>query len=164
MGAHDIIVLGASAGGIEAFEPVALPPALESPGVGFCGRAHPRARHERAAPDLQPARSSTRRTRDRLRGRSVLARFMWLPPDHHLLVQFGRVVLVAVVRRRTGTGRQVDPLFRSAALAYGQRVIARRSLGESLDDGSAGMAAVKERGGVTIAQSPEERLLPVDAA
>jgi two-component system chemotaxis response regulator CheB len=53
----------------------------------------------------------------------------------------------------------VDPLFRSAAIAYGERVVSMIVSG-TLDDGAAGTWWVKHQGGVTIVQHPEEAVFP----
>lgn len=80
------------------------------------------------------------------------------PPDHHLLLDPGAVLVVRGPRENCFRPA-IDPLFRSAAVHYGPQVIAVL-LGGLLDDGAAGLAAVRRCGGVTIVQDPAEANFP----
>jgi two-component system chemotaxis response regulator CheB len=76
------------------------------------------------------------------------------PPDNHLLIKKGKMLVTkgaAENRYRPG----VDPLFRSAAVSHGSRVIAIVLTG-MLDDGTAGLIAIKRCGGVTVVQDPRD--------
>jgi two-component system chemotaxis response regulator CheB len=86
-------------------------------------------------------------------GRVVLAR-----PDHHLLLQPGRISTPRGPKEN-GFRPAVDPLFRTAAIAYGEQVIGV-ILSGGLDDGAHGLTLVKQRGGITIVQDPGEALAP----
>jgi two-component system chemotaxis response regulator CheB len=153
----DIIVVGTSAGGIEALRVLvgALPEdfsasvfvvmhtAPESPGMlaGILDRF-----------GNLPATNAEDGERIRP-GRIYVA-----PPNRHLLVEPG------VMRTTRGPKENrfrpaVDPLFRSAAQTYGPRVVGLILTGY-LDDGTAGLWTVKQLGGTTIVQDPDDALVP----
>lgn len=80
------------------------------------------------------------------------------PADYHLLVKKDRV-LVTKGARENRYRPGIDPLFRSAAATHGPHVIAVLLTGV-LDDGTAGLIAVKKCGGITIVQDPKEAAYP----
>ncbi|HYD53682.1 MAG TPA: chemotaxis protein CheB, partial [Gemmatimonadaceae bacterium] len=157
MANRDIIVIGASAGGVEAVSQLVAELPADLPAAVFVTLHFPRNSTSmlpriltRAGPleavhptDQEPIRA----------GRIYVA-----PPDYHLIVGRGHVHLV---RGPTENGNRpaVDPMFRSAAVAFGPRVIGV-VLSGNLDDGTAGLYSIRRRGGLGLAQDPEEAHFP----
>ncbi len=80
------------------------------------------------------------------------------PSDHHMLIVRDKI-LITKGARENRSRPAIDPLFRSAAVAYGNRVIGIILTGY-LNDGTSGMMAIKRCGGVCVAQDPEDAAYP----
>jgi two-component system chemotaxis response regulator CheB len=161
---RDVIVVGASAGGVQALQALVsqLPPELPasilvvlhlmSAGTSVLDSILGRAG------DL-PATQA--RDGDRLeRGHIYCA-----PPDFHMLLR-GPAIHLSPGPRENGHRPAIDPLFRSAARAYGPRVIGVVLTG-TLDDGTDGLRLIKDLGGATVVQDPDDaayRDMPESAA
>lgn len=89
----------------------------------------------------------------------ILAGHVYLAqPDHHLLI-VGDTISITKGARENRARPAIDSLFRSAAVAYDNRVVAVVLTGY-LDDGSAGLVAVKRCGGVCVVQDPADCAYP----
>lgn len=156
MPGHDLIVIGGSAGAVDALCVLAagLPPDLPA---AVCvvvhlpayARSHLPAILDKAGPlPALPAADGARLSP----GTIHVA-----VPDCHLLVARGPggdgTLRLTHGPRENRSRPAVDPLFRSAALAYGRRTIAV-VLSGALDDGTAGLWAVRDRGGLAVVQDP----------
>lgn len=154
---HDIIVLGASAGGVEALSAVVAGLPHDLPAAVFVVLHLPPAAPSVLANILQRAgslpASSARDGEPILPGRIYVA-----PPDRHLLLMEAGVRLVRGPHENRHRPA-VDPLFRTAARFWGTRVIGAVLTG-ALNDGTSGLFAIKQRGGITIAQDPATAMFP----
>ena len=154
-GGHDIIVVGASAGGVEALTLLVggLPP--EFAAAVFVVLHMPADSPSALAAILQRnGRLPVQQPED---GQPIQPAHIYVArPNRHLLVQRGRVGLDAGPRENSARP-SIDVLFRSAARAYGRRVVGV-VLSGTLHDGALGLAAIKLRGGIAVVQDPSEAL------
>jgi two-component system, chemotaxis family, protein-glutamate methylesterase/glutaminase len=153
-----VVVVGSSAGGLEALTRLVaqLPAGFSAPVflVNHMGAETTGEPFVRALNDAGNLRCSHARDGESFkRGHVYLA-----PSDQHTLVVKGKM-LVTKGARENRYRPAIDPLFRSAAVAYGTGVIGIILTGY-LDDGTSGMMAIKRCGGVSIAQDPADAAHP----
>jgi len=155
MPGHDIIVIGASSGGIESLQVVVAGLPQNFAATLFVV-LHVPADGESTLPRILshagPLPATHAKDKERIQRRHIYV----APPDFHLLLRNGYVRIVRGPKENRHRPA-IDPLFRTAARAYGPRVIGI-VLSGMLDDGAAGLFAVKQRGGVAIVQDPADAL------
>lgn len=154
---RDIVVVGASAGGVDALQRLCASLPRDFPAaILIAQHLSPSARS--MLPKLIE-RVTVLPTGSPQDGDPIEAgRIYVAAPDHHILVRPGRVLM----RRGPYENRSrpaVNALFRSAAVAYGARVIGVVLTG-LLDDGTEGLIAIKAAGGLSIVQDPADAEWP----
>jgi two-component system chemotaxis response regulator CheB len=154
---RDIVVIGASTGGVEALSGlVAGLPANLQASVFVVLHLSPYA--ESQLPQIL-SRAGALEARMAQDGEEIAcSRILIAPPDRHLLLTQERVRVVDGPRENHFRPA-IDPLFRSAALAFGPRVIGVMLTG-ALDDGASGLVAIKRMGGLALVQDPSTAAVP----
>src|SRR5689334_10290095 len=163
MARKDIVVVGASAGGMGALAKLAAGLPADFPAAVFVvWHLSPGVRSvlPQVLTRAGPLNAHVPSDGDRIEpGRIYVA-----PNDHHMLLEKG-YIRVARGPKENRFRPAVDPLFRSAAYIYGPRVIGI-VLSGALDDGTSGLWSIKMRGGTAIVQDPEDaehRSMPLNA-
>lgn len=157
MSGHDIIVIGASAGGIEAISDlvVQFPEDLKA-AVFVVVHISPES------PNMLPVifgRRSPLKCVQANEGDKIKKGTIYVAPaDFHLTIKDGQIQLSRGPKENRARPA-IDPLFRSAAVNYGQRVIGILLSG-MLDDGVSGLSSIKKCGGIAIVQHPDDAIFP----
>ena len=155
----EAVVIGASAGGVEALSQIlpALPPSFR-PAL-FIVLHLPRERPSllvdiyatrctlpvREADDKEPVEPGT---------------VYFAPPDYHMLVERSRQIALSTDEPVHFSRPSIDVLFESAADVYGNRLLGVILTGGN-EDGAAGLHAVHRAGGVTVVQQPDSAQVPL---
>jgi two-component system chemotaxis response regulator CheB len=155
----DCIVIGCSAGGVEALAellpalPVTFRPTVfivlhlprERPSLLVEIFEKRCARPVREADDKEPVEPGT---------------IYFAPPDYHMLVEKDRRIALSADEPVHFSRPSIDVLFESAADVYGERLLGIILTGGN-EDGAAGLQAVHQAGGVTVVQQPDSAKVPL---
>lgn len=154
MPASRVIVIGASLGGVAALLKLAsmLPAGL--PAI-VAITLHIGAQQS-ILPELLSRRGPNRAVHPRQGERPVEGTIYVAPPDHHLLLA-PEAITLSRGHPENHVRPAIDPMFRSAAMEWGEGAIGVVLTGE-LRDGTAGLAAIKRCGGIAIVQDPADAL------
>ncbi|MGL4960250.1 MAG: chemotaxis protein CheB [Inquilinus sp.] len=154
---HDIVALGASAGGLSALKRIVagLPADFDAAVLVVL---HMRSDHHSDLPAILERAGPLPASFARDGGPAVRGRIHVAPPDRHLLLQ-GDTLRLNHAAWENGARPSVDTLFRSVAVCCGPRSVGVVLTGY-LDDGSAGLRALRRCGAITVVQDPADAEFP----
>jgi two-component system, chemotaxis family, protein-glutamate methylesterase/glutaminase len=158
-GRPNIVVIGTSAGGLQALKNVVgqLPENFPLP-ILIVQHISADAAGSVLLNELK--KSSKLKCVRAVNGTTILPGHIYIAPsDHHLMIDSGKKILITKGAHENRSRPAIDPLFRSAAVEFGNKVIGIILTGY-LDDGSAGLLAIKRCGGICIVQDPEDAQYP----
>ena len=154
---RDIIVIGASAGGVAALKNVVrgLPAGFPASIFVVC---HFPPEERSILPEIL-SRSGPLLASHAVDGEAFLPGQIYVaPPDRHLLLAPDGRMRLSREARENHHRPAVDPLFRSAARYFGGRVVGVVLTG-AMYDGTAGLMAVRAAGGLAVVQDPSDALI-----
>jgi two-component system chemotaxis response regulator CheB len=154
---NEVVVVGTSSGGLEALRTLAsgLPRDFPSP---ICVVIHTSADSPGFVHEIVGRVTALATVLVRESCRAEPGTIYFAPPDHHLLIgPDGMRVTKGPKENRFRPA--IDPLFRTASEVCGPGAIGVILTG-NLDDGTAGLAAIKARGGTAVVQDPRDALFP----
>ena len=154
--AHDIIAIGASAGGVEVLLDMVRKLPVDLPASIFVV-VHMTPNYTSFLPELLSQRGPLPAKHPLHAERIVAGQIYVAPPDNHLMIRQGSMEVVRGPKEN-GHRPAADVLFRTAAAAYGPRVIGVVLSGYQTC-GTAGMMSIKARGGLSVVQSPSTALV-----
>jgi two-component system, chemotaxis family, protein-glutamate methylesterase/glutaminase len=154
---RDIIVVGASAGGVEGLQKLAAKLPADLPAAIFVV-LHVSAGGESHLPELLSRAGRLRAAHAKDNEPIKTGRIYVAPPDFHLLILSDHVRLSRDPKENRHRPA-IDATLRTAARAYGSRVVGVLLSG-ALDDGTVGLLAVKRNGGLAMVQDPSEAVFP----
>jgi two-component system chemotaxis response regulator CheB len=150
---HDIVVIGASAGGLAALTELVAGLPADLPAAVFVV-VHLFPTSSSSLPDILSSKGPLHASHA-VHGEPISSgRIYVAPPDVHLMLRPGHVQVLRGPKEN-GHRPAVDALFRSASIAYGPRVIGVVLSGYQ-DDGTAGLMSIKARGGLAVVQDPNQ--------
>lgn len=152
---RDIIVIGASAGGVEALIQLVQALPADLPASIFIV-LHLAPTGSSVLPEILSRNGNLPAYHPKSGDPIEPGKIYVAPNNHHLLIKDGHVAL-STGPRENGFRPSIDSLFRTAANTYGTRVVGVMLTG-LLDDGSAGMVAVKAHGGIAVVQDPADAM------
>jgi two-component system chemotaxis response regulator CheB len=153
---HDMIAIGASAGGLEVLLDIVPDLPADLPASLFVAM-HMAPGQPSMLPELLSARGKLP-ARHPLHDEQILPGHIYVaPPDNQLLVRAGTMEVVRGPKEN-GHRPAADALFRTASTAYGPRVVGVVLAGYQ-DCGTAGMMSIKARGGLSVVQDPASTLM-----
>ncbi len=149
----EIVVVGASAGGVEALTAVLQPLPAEYP-LPVMVVLHIPADRDSILPNLFQSKCRLRvkeaEDKEQIEGRTIY----FAPPDYHLLIEADRRLSLSSEEPVHYSRPSIDVLFESAAQACGSQVLGVVLTGAN-SDGAAGLRAICDRGGIALVQDPD---------